>query len=167
MSADIGFWNEARTAMLKKLHEDRLSNALIAVELDCTKGMVSGKINRLGLNNGWVPKIRAPRRNQFSNPLGQKAGGQRRLGINADCCNAARNAALKPTLRAKDPGIEAHEPPAPLECRRIGIMELTDKTCRFPLGDPGKPGFAYCGLELVDESPYCHHHDIIAHGRAV
>ena|SRR3990167_5096115 len=171
MSADISFWTESRTAVLKKLHEERLSNALIAVELDCTKGMVSGKINRLGLNNGWVPKIRAPRRNQFSNPIGQKAGGQRRLGINADCCNAARNAALKPTLRAKDPGIEAYEPLAPLECRRttfeeLGALPPNATECRWPVGDPQRPGFCYCGNPPMPGLPYCHYHDAVGHGRA-
>ena len=38
----------------------------------------------------------------------------------------------------------------------ISIMELTNHTCRFPLGAPDKPGFGYCGKHT--NTLYCDAH---------
>ena len=33
-------------------------------------------------------------------------------------------------------------------------MQLTDTTCRCPLGDPKHADFAFCGLPVKEGSPY-------------
>ena len=38
----------------------------------------------------------------------------------------------------------------------INIMELTNHTCRFPLGIPDQPGFGYCGKHT--NTLYCDAH---------
>lgn len=35
---------------------------------------------------------------------------------------------------------------------------LPDGACRWPLGDPSEPGFAFCGASRLGHSPYCRHH---------
>jgi GcrA cell cycle regulator len=42
--------------------------------------------------------------------------------------------------------------------RRISIMELRKGTCRWPLGDPLKPDFVFCGADCAIGRPYCTAH---------
>jgi len=52
------------------------------------------------------------------------------------------------------------------ESRRVTILELGNRDCRFPLGDPAKEGFSYCGAEResIDSlKPYCSGHAAIAY----
>jgi GcrA cell cycle regulator len=46
--------------------------------------------------------------------------------------------------------------------QRCGILALTSKTCRWPVGDPRTPGFFFCGGEAEENCPYCRHHAEIA-----
>ena len=41
---------------------------------------------------------------------------------------------------------------------RVTILMLSDKTCRWPLGDPGTEYFHFCGLSPKPGQPYCPHH---------
>lgn len=63
---------------------------------------------------------------------------------------AARTAVLKTVAELNDEHI-------PLEQRKA-LHELTSKTCRWPVGDPCKPGFFYCGAEPFAHWPYCKDH---------
>lgn len=49
----------------------------------------------------------------------------------------------------------------PVEQRKT-CLELTDKTCRWPVGSPGVEDFFFCGALTKEGSVYCDHH----HGRA-
>ncbi|MBU0779356.1 GcrA family cell cycle regulator [Loktanella salsilacus] len=42
--------------------------------------------------------------------------------------------------------------------KRIGLMELTEKTCKWPVGDPATPDFWFCGLPSQQGKPYCEAH---------
>ena len=42
--------------------------------------------------------------------------------------------------------------------RKIGLMELTEKTCKWPVGDPATPNFWFCGLPSQAGKPYCEAH---------
>jgi len=44
----------------------------------------------------------------------------------------------------------------------ISILELTGRTCRWPIGEPGEPGFCFCGAEAPLEEPYCRGHAKLA-----
>jgi hypothetical protein len=43
------------------------------------------------------------------------------------------------------------------------LEELDGTTCRFPIGDPGEPGFHFCGEAPIDRNPYCARHTPIAY----
>lgn len=47
--------------------------------------------------------------------------------------------------------------------RFLRIMELTSRTCRWPIGDPLDEGFRYCGDEIKNDSPYCLMHHSVAY----
>lgn len=42
--------------------------------------------------------------------------------------------------------------------RRLTLMELTEKTCKWPVGDPATANFWFCGLPSQQGKPYCEAH---------
>ena len=46
--------------------------------------------------------------------------------------------------------------------KRLSLMELTEKTCKWPVGDPATPNFWFCGLPVQQGKPYCEAHVGIA-----
>ena len=42
--------------------------------------------------------------------------------------------------------------------KRISLMELTEKTCKWPVGDPATDDFWFCGLSTLTGKPYCEAH---------
>ena len=44
----------------------------------------------------------------------------------------------------------------------ISILELNERTCRWPIGDPKDPAFGYCGLNVHPNFPYCPGHVVMA-----
>lgn len=46
--------------------------------------------------------------------------------------------------------------------RKLSLMELTERTCKWPIGDPATPDFWFCGLPTVAGKPYCEAHVSVA-----
>ena len=42
--------------------------------------------------------------------------------------------------------------------KKISLMELTEKTCKWPVGDPATEDFWFCGLPSLAGKPYCEAH---------
>ncbi len=42
--------------------------------------------------------------------------------------------------------------------RRLTLMELTERTCKWPIGDPATDDFWFCGLPSQAGKPYCDAH---------
>ena len=42
--------------------------------------------------------------------------------------------------------------------KRLTLMELTERTCKWPIGDPATDDFWFCGLPSVPGKPYCEAH---------
>lgn len=42
--------------------------------------------------------------------------------------------------------------------RRLTLMELTERTCKWPIGDPATDDFWFCGLPSQPGKPYCEAH---------
>lgn len=42
--------------------------------------------------------------------------------------------------------------------RRLTLMELTERTCKWPVGDPATEDFWFCGLPSLPGKPYCEAH---------
>lgn len=62
---------------------------------------------------------------------------------------------------------EKEDPVAIPIARRVALMDLTLRTCRWPIGDPREPGFGFCGDPSADlcadpARPYCAAHAAIA-----
>lgn len=46
--------------------------------------------------------------------------------------------------------------------RKISLMELTERTCKWPIGDPATEKFWFCGLPTQAGKPYCEAHVSVA-----
>jgi GcrA cell cycle regulator len=154
-------WTEARVEELKKLWTEGMSASQIARHLGAgaTRNAVIGKLHRLGLS-GRTPPARAasarPRRPREPSRPGLMP--------------TAGATALKPHFDAKPLLRPAPEPePEPIRLvdipkgERVSILMLSDKTCRWPIGDPGSEDFCFCGAAPKTGSPYCAHHARIAY----
>ena len=42
--------------------------------------------------------------------------------------------------------------------RKLTLMELTERTCKWPIGDPATDKFWFCGLPSQSGKPYCEAH---------
>ncbi|MBK5924298.1 GcrA cell cycle regulator [Rhodovulum sulfidophilum] len=42
--------------------------------------------------------------------------------------------------------------------KRLTLMELTERTCKWPIGDPATDDFWFCGLPVQQGKPYCEAH---------
>ena len=148
-------WNDERVELLRKLWNDGLSASQIAAELGgITRNAVIGKVHRLGLSgrakspSSSVPRIRKPR---VSN--GVMRPRMRFSGNNALAPDYARD-----TQVDLDP-LANVVPIGP----RVSITELSESTCRWPVGDPGADDFGYCGAKPKAGVVYCPYHARVAY----
>ena len=44
------------------------------------------------------------------------------------------------------------------KARKLSLMELTERTCKWPIGDPATEDFWFCGLPVQAGKPYCEAH---------
>jgi GcrA cell cycle regulator len=44
------------------------------------------------------------------------------------------------------------------KAKKLSLMELTERTCKWPVGDPATDAFWFCGLPVQPGKPYCEAH---------
>ena len=156
-------WTDDRVEQLKRLWSEGLSASQIAARLGqgVTRNAVIGKVHRLNLaGRATQPRNsapRAPRKPREPSHPGRTTG--------MPSMPHAGNTALKPMMRAEaQPRQLAIPEPKPLRLvdlpkdGRVTILHLSDKTCKWPIGDPGSEDFCFCGHGPRDGSPYCEYH---------
>lgn len=47
--------------------------------------------------------------------------------------------------------------------RKLSLLELNERTCKWPIGDPSTDDFYFCGLPCAPEKPYCAAHVQVAY----
>ena len=71
---------------------------------------------------------------------------------------------LPPQPSANEISAEALEKVRQVEkgAARLSLMELTERTCKWPIGDPATEAFWFCGLPSQQGKPYCEAHVSVA-----
>ena len=147
-------WTDDRVELLKKLWADGLSASQIAAELGgITRNAVIGKVHRLGLSG----RAKSP---SSTSPRPRKARSSSHM-LRVSRPSMRGNAALAYDYE-HEPEPELIEKLIPISQRRT-LSELTEQTCRWPIGDPGSPEFFFCGGNTVTNLPYCAYHSRIAY----
>ena len=149
-------WTYERNELLKKLWVCGLSASQIACELGgITRNAVIGKVHRLGLSGrAKSPSSTAPRPRKPPRPriptIGLKhpaTANKRLLELPAYCF---------------EPEPELLENIIPIG-QRCSLLELNEGKCRWPIGDPEKEDFFFCGGKPVEHLPYCAYHSRLAY----
>lgn len=161
-------WTDERVEKLKKLWAEGLSASQIAAQLGgVSRNAVIGKVHRLSLPGlakagGTSPAARAPKRPTSA----VRAPTYASRVATRTVTRAAGSTMLKEEIEI-DAHVElAYVPPknvvVPIS-RRLGLTELTERTCKWPVGDPMTDDFHFCGCESPDNSPYCNYHARLAY----
>ena len=153
-------WTDERVELLKKLWADGLSASQIAAELGgITRNAVIGKVHRLGLSG----RAKSP---SSSAPRPRKARAHSHM-MRVPRPSMRGNTALAQAYEYEaEPEPELLDNIIPIGQRRT-LLELTEDTCRWPIGDPATPEFFFCGGTPVTGLPYCHYHSRVAYQPAV
>ncbi|GIL02295.1 MAG: hypothetical protein BroJett030_21940 [Alphaproteobacteria bacterium] len=153
-------WTDERVNLLKKLWSDGFSASQIAAELgSVTRNAVIGKVHRLGLSGRTKTQASAA----ASRPKRPVRNGAyvARTGHNGQRATLVRS---QLRLAEGHEGRPAEEEelaaPLPLELK---LTQLTERTCKWPIGDPATDAFHFCGHQPRDGSPYCPYHFRIAY----
>lgn len=64
----------------------------------------------------------------------------------------------QPSLNEISPEALASVREVEKRARRLTLMELTERTCKWPIGDPATEDFWFCGLQSLPGKPYCEAH---------
>ena len=163
MNDAVSGWSDERVERLKKLWSDGLSASQIAAELagGVTRNAVIGKVHRLGLSGrGKTPSNAQPRPRKATRPPSHPLT----LGGGAARPNnpIAKFMAVRPEPEIQAEPIVDDEIMVPVS-ERVTIMELRETMCRWPIGDPTKPDFGFCGGRAVTGLPYCAAHCRVAY----
>ncbi len=153
-------WTDDRVELLKKLWADGLSASQIANELGgVTRNAVIGKVHRLGLA-GRAKSTRSstprPRARPRAKPVMRVPQFSGNAALRIDTVEE-QSVVARPAPR---PVIE--ELFIPVE-ERASIMDLNERRCRWPIGDPTQDDFYFCGRSCDPGNSYCEHHARIAY----
>ena len=173
-------WTDDRVETLKKMWGEGQSASQIAKELGgVTRNAVIGKVHRLGLSNRAgstgaaaakpEPKAKAPSKPKAA-PKQTKAAPK--AAAEADTPPVPQvvphtrkqiipaGQPLPPQPSANEISPEALAKVSEIEkkAKRLTLMELTERTCKWPVGDPATDDFWFCGLTVQTGKPYCEAH---------
>ena len=155
-------WTEERVELLKKLWAEGLSASQVAAELgNVTRNAVIGKVHRLGLSGRAKPTRGAAARPRRMRSMRPQRDGEPGFATIGNTALKAESVALARTRPKPEPAPIA-ELVIPKEQRKT-ILQLTEYTCKWPIGDPGDEEFHFCGRNSDIGGPYCDYHARIAY----
>lgn len=158
-------WTNERVELLKKLWGDGLSASQIAGELGgVTRNAVIGKVHRLGLSGrakSSTPSTK-PRRTRAASPAAQAAPKKPQPQPQTQGSAALKMDPSPAPVAEIRPEAEPIAELVPIS-KRATILTLTERTCKWPIGDPATDDFYFCGRQSDAGVPYCAHHCKIAY----
>lgn len=150
-------WTDERVELLTKLWRTGASASQIAAELGgTTRNAVLSKAHRL-IKRGVIQFRADPQSGTRQRAKATRRGRGRR----AKAPLPNRNTGIFPERLSSEPRAPEpiHGPDLVIpEAERRSLHELQPDDCRWPIGDPRKPGFHFCGKSKVPGSPYCEFH---------
>ncbi len=149
-------WTDDRVEQLRKLWEAGLSASQIAAELgNVTRNAVIGKVHRLGLS-GRV-------KSGFDKPPRARRPRAARAAFRYERSTTRVSTALAAAIAVDaEPEPISYDNVVPIS-QRVSLLELSEATCHWPIGDPSSPEFFFCGGKALSSLPYCAHHSRIAY----
>jgi GcrA cell cycle regulator len=162
---DLMNWTDERVETLRKLWAEGLSASQIAAQLGgVSRNAVIGKVHRLKLSSRGRATA-APARQKKA----QGAGGGKSVTRSATVTRTVTTSIGATALQQQfDAEPVARQYLRPVEnvvvpiSRRLQLVQLNERTCKWPNGDPLSEDFHFCGNESAESGPYCTYHAKIA-----
>ncbi len=159
---------------------------------EITRNAVIGKVHRLGLSNRETKSLQSetdstqvnqrqkrgrPRKNKTvsNEPKFSKEINREKLNLSTGISNkrTEKKEASSENSGLTDPnnlGVVSDLSEETLKSlqdienksKKISLMELTERTCKWPIGDPATEKFWFCGHDSEPGKPYCKTHISIA-----
>lgn len=176
-------WTDERVEKLKTMWGEGQSASQIAKALGgVTRNAVIGKVHRLGLSNRATGAKPAAAAAPAADAKPVKAAPKAAPAAAAPAPKAdpapAPSAPPKPVIQSST---MRREPPPPTpamvedaartaqalaaiqkKAKKLDLLELTERTCKWPIGDPATDDFYFCGLGCAPGKPYCEAHVAVA-----
>lgn len=159
-------WTDERVELLRKLWAEGLSASQIAAKLGgVSRNAVIGKVHRLKLSSRGRATTSTTRTKKStkaaapSKPV-QRTGGYTRSMPSSLGATALQQQFIADTVaeQVKKPATDVVVPIS----RHLKLVELTERTCKWPIGDPLSEDFHFCGNDPSDTGPYCTYHSRLA-----
>lgn len=135
-------WTDERVELLKTLWAEGLSAAQIANKMGgVTRNAVIGKVHRLGLSGRATP-----------------AKPQRGCGPAQHRKEEETSKSARPEIRSVIPEPESIAPLVLDSGDKTTVNTIKNNMCKWPIGDPAKDDFHFCGQPALVGKSYCSHH---------
>ena len=131
-------WNQQKVEDLKKLWNDGVATSRIGEQLGFTKNAVIGKAFRLGLE----------RRQNSRKKISQPASFSSTTLYRETSSPSSSISAKKEPIRRREK----------FSFKKSIVGTGNFRSCQWPIGDPLKEGFHYCGGQNIPTKPYCIEH---------
>lgn len=128
-------WTDEKIALLRTMWDEGKTSREIAEEIGKSRNAVIGQVHRLGLK-------KRPR-NGEARPFKYIKKG---LPVN-----------LRTKSRKDFQDVKTKALGTPVK-----MVDLLPIHCRWPIGDPKKPDFHFCGADKHEKGPYCAPHSVLA-----
>jgi hypothetical protein len=177
------FWNKKREQQLKELWFKKSLREIAKILGVRSRSSIYSTARRIGLpkkggNSVWNPEMVQTLTRLFNDgyaapSIQRYLGGKPSLSSINDkivelrlregrsgLVNFYRNCENQIYRRLRErekPSTEAVEASHRIDPNRpiIGLLELDADTCKFPFGEPGKPGFGFCGKPAMRAKSWC------------
>jgi GcrA cell cycle regulator len=162
-------WTDERVELLKKLWAEGLSASQIAAQLGgVSRNAVIGKVHRLKLSaRGRAAGAPTRQKKAAAAPgSGASSAPARRQRTARPVATSVGATALK--VQFEEDAV-AYRYLRPVEdvvlpmSRNLKLVELTERTCKWPNGDPLAEDFSFCGNDAGESGPYCSYHSRLAY----
>ncbi len=177
-------WTDERVETLKKMWGEGQSASQIAKELGgVTRNAVIGKVHRLGLSNRSGGGASAPSKpaaaakeaapstkaapkpapapapeTKAADPAPVPAPRANIMPMRKPIAPAGQPLPPQPSANEISPEALAKVSEVEKHAKRINLMDLTERVCKWPIGDPATEDFYFCGLPVQQGKPYCDAH---------
>jgi GcrA cell cycle regulator len=174
-------WTDDRVEILKKLWVEGQSASQIAKELGgVTRNAVIGKVHRLGLSNRATSSSssksdaksktsvksmsntkRVSNKTSASKVTSANSPSEPRSNVTSlrrQIIPAGQPLPPQPSANEISPEALARVSEIEKKAKKLSLLELTERTCKWPVGDPATEEFWFCGLPYQAGKPYCEAH---------
>jgi GcrA cell cycle regulator len=158
-------WTDERVELLRKLWAEGLSASQIAAQLGgVSRNAVIGKVHRLKLSGRGRTTAATARPKKPSQPSAAKPQARPASPSRPQPSSFGANALqlqfdAEPASRLVVRNVEDVVVPI---SRNLQLIQLNERTCKWPIGDPLAENFHFCGNDCADTGPYCRYHARIA-----